>query len=353
MKNPTTLDKIKVSLCIPQYNRIDFLVANLKRIVEQTYFNIEIIISDDCSTDDTETRIKNLIPDFRFPILYKRNETNRGYDYNLRQSMELATGDYCFILGNDDTLWGNHAIEYLVGFLESNNLPDVGFCNFIEDHNHNQVIERASTTAVIGSGYDCALKYYRSFSFVAGIIYKRSAFEMVNTSRFDGSVFVQMYFAAKIISSGGRFFTIKEPLVLKDIRMGENMANSYRDTLPRKWKDYRPLNGGIPGVVHVGIEAFKELGYSTSKTTYTILKGIYKYSYTYWLLDYRGNKSYVGACGFVSGLFPPKLKEYRNMRQLQKLHIWALYLFFTSIGLLTPVYLFNKIKLSIYKRIKR
>jgi glycosyltransferase involved in cell wall biosynthesis len=48
---------MKISICIPQYNRIKFLISSLQTISEQDYDNIEIVISDDCSSDDTVEQI--------------------------------------------------------------------------------------------------------------------------------------------------------------------------------------------------------------------------------------------------------------------------------------------------------
>src|ERR1700733_6220015 len=135
---------MKVSLSIPQYNRIEYLIKSLEIIEQQTYENIEIVVSDDCSTDNTEQKIKALIPLYRYPIVYKRNEINLGYDRNYRQSIELASGDYCFILGNDDTLSDPGTLAELVSFLEKNNLPDIGACNFHEQNNPGKVYKRAN-----------------------------------------------------------------------------------------------------------------------------------------------------------------------------------------------------------------
>ena len=347
------MSNLKISLCIPQYNRINYLLENLKCIESQSYEDIEIVISDDCSTDETEILIKQLIPTYKYSIIYNRNQSNKGYDFNLRNSMQLATGEYCFILGNDDTLLKNDAITSLVSFLVNNDYPEIGFCNYIEDKNHSQIIERASTTSVIGKGYECALKYYRSFSFVAGVIYKRSLFMELNTEKFDGSVFVQMYFAAKGIGKGARFFTIKEPLVLKDIIIDNNIANSYRDTLPRKWSHFKSLNGGIPAVINVGVSAFSEIGYSEERVIFALLSGIYRYSYIYWLLDYRKNNSFVGACGLIHGLYPTQIIEYKHLRIFKRMSIFSIYILSTIIGIITPIYLFEKSKFLIYKMIKK
>jgi glycosyltransferase involved in cell wall biosynthesis len=48
---------MKISICIPQYNRVEYLIKNLDIIEKQNHLNFEVIISDDCSTDDTTERI--------------------------------------------------------------------------------------------------------------------------------------------------------------------------------------------------------------------------------------------------------------------------------------------------------
>ena len=52
---------MKISICIPQYNRINYLLRSLSIIEQQTYEEIEIVISDDFSSDDTEEKIKSLV----------------------------------------------------------------------------------------------------------------------------------------------------------------------------------------------------------------------------------------------------------------------------------------------------
>src|SRR5687768_4143004 len=149
---------MRISICIPQYNRIDLLLRSLKNIEHQTYDDIEIVISDDCSTDNTQEEILELQKKYRYPINYFRFEKNEGYDRNYRKSIELATGQYCFIIGNDDTLYGNDSIQWLAAFLRDNNYPDIGYCNYIEDGNNDVVVRRAIKTAVQGHGIDCAIK---------------------------------------------------------------------------------------------------------------------------------------------------------------------------------------------------
>lgn len=344
---------MKISLCIPQYNRIQYLLKNLSVIAEQSYPNIEVVIADDASTDTTQQEIEKLVPNYKYPLIYHRHPKNVGYDANVRKSLELATGEYCMLMGNDDTIAPGETIQALVDFLIANNKPEIGFCNYIEANNPGVPIKRAHFSGVVGAGEEVALKYYRSFSFVAGIVFRKDVFESVNTNKVDGSIYVQMYFAARIITSGGRLFMYETPLILKDIRIDGSMANSYRDTLMKSWKDLKPIDGGLKQVVWAVSEGFKDAGVHARKITYKILKNIYRFTYPYWLFDYRSNSSFVGAVGLMKGLKPSTVKQWRDLAFFQKIKIQFYYLFSTITGLLFPVFIFNKLKLTVYRLIKK
>lgn len=344
---------MKISICIPQYNRIQYLIKNLRILEKLNYPDVEVIVSDDASTDSTEAEMLKLTSNYRFPIKYKRIPSNVGYDANLRSSLEMASGEYCFILGNDDTLEDPECLKPLVDFLVNNGKPEIGFCNYVEAHSPEKVITRADKTAVIGSGEAIALKYYRSFSYVAGIIVKRSTFEQYNTSKVDGSVYVQMYLAALIISKGGKLFMYEQPLVTKDIQIDGSMANSYRDTLMRSWADYKPIDGGLKQVMAAVLEAFRDAGIETGPITYKVMDNIYKYTYPFWLLDYRTNGSYIGAYALTQGLKPSGVSAFSSLGAWQKLKIRLRYWSSSLIGMLMPVFIFNALKRKVYKFIKK
>ncbi len=344
---------MKISLCIPQYNRIQYLLKNLSVIAEQDYPHIEIVISDDASTDNTEEEIRKMQAAYKYPLVYHRHPVNVGYDANLRKSLELATGDYCMMMGNDDTLNGSGGIQQLVNFLQEKQLPELGFCNYTEDKSPDTVMARAFCTAVIGSGEAVALKYYRSFSYVAGIFIRKDVFEQVNTSKADGSVFVQMYFAARIITAGGRFFMYNVPLVIKDIRIDGSMANSYRDTLMKKWSEFKPIDGGLRQVVWAVTEGFRDAGADMTAVTYKVLKNIYRFTVPFWFIDYRSNGSFVGAAAMAKGVNPTGFAQYKEISSFQKIKIKVYYYLAILIGFSVPVFVFKKLKPAIYKLIKK
>lgn len=84
-----------VTIAIPTYNRANlYLTQAIESAINQTYPNLEIIISDNCSTDDTEMVIRS----FKDPrIRYFRQEKNIGGNNNFNFCLKQARGEYFFI----------------------------------------------------------------------------------------------------------------------------------------------------------------------------------------------------------------------------------------------------------------
>ena len=73
---------MKISICIPQFNRIEYLIKSLDELQDQRYSDFEVVISDDCSQDDTTNQIKEYLKSSKYPITYFRFDRNQGYDRN-------------------------------------------------------------------------------------------------------------------------------------------------------------------------------------------------------------------------------------------------------------------------------
>lgn len=92
-----------LSICIPTYNRIDCLRELLDSILTQADESnpVEICISDDASTEDTDTLVHEY--QGKYPHLsYYRFPQNVGLDRNMLKAVDLAHGEYCWLMGNDD-----------------------------------------------------------------------------------------------------------------------------------------------------------------------------------------------------------------------------------------------------------
>ena len=91
-----------VTIGIPTYNRVDsYLRQCLESAVKQTYPNIEIIVSDNCSTDNTEAVVKGL---YDSRIRYFKQKENIGPYKNFNFCLQQANGQYFLILSDDDLI---------------------------------------------------------------------------------------------------------------------------------------------------------------------------------------------------------------------------------------------------------
>jgi glycosyltransferase involved in cell wall biosynthesis len=91
-----------VSIGIPTYNRADgFLRQALQSAVDQTYPNVEIIVSDNCSTDQTESLVRSFSSS---RIRYHKHPQNIGAINNFNYCLEQASGHYFLMLHDDDLI---------------------------------------------------------------------------------------------------------------------------------------------------------------------------------------------------------------------------------------------------------
>ena len=109
-----------VSVCIPTYNAEKTVVSTVQSILNQTYQNLEIIIVDNASTDNTLALLQNF-NDPRIKI-YKNNK-NIGAEKNWSRCIELASGEYIAIFHADD-LYMPDMVEKQVQVFQDN--PSIG-----------------------------------------------------------------------------------------------------------------------------------------------------------------------------------------------------------------------------------
>src|SRR4051812_38033424 len=101
------LPLISIALCT--YNGERFVESQLLSLIKQTYLNLEIIIVDDCSTDNT----LNIIAGYAAKdnrIKYWKNDLNLGFNQNFQKALSLTSGEFIAISDQDD-IWHETKIE--------------------------------------------------------------------------------------------------------------------------------------------------------------------------------------------------------------------------------------------------
>jgi glycosyltransferase involved in cell wall biosynthesis len=109
-----------VTVCIPTYNRRELLATSLQSVRDQSLENVEIIVSDNASTDDTGDYVRSL-NDPR--VRYDRLPENIGLFGNLSRCLQLGSGRYRVVLPDDDLMLPGN-LEAKVRFLDEN--PSAG-----------------------------------------------------------------------------------------------------------------------------------------------------------------------------------------------------------------------------------
>ena len=122
------MKKPKVSVIVPVYNVSNYIEKCLDSLFNQTYDNLEIIIVDDCSTDNSYNIVKKLIKNKNNVKLYK-NETNKGLSYTRNFALSKSEGDYISYIDSDDYVPCNYYLELINKVLEE--YSDVVVCDII------------------------------------------------------------------------------------------------------------------------------------------------------------------------------------------------------------------------------
>jgi len=108
---------MKISVLIPTYNRARFLGDAIRSALNQDYKDIEVIVSDNASTDDTYKVVSQFFYDKR--LKYYRNEKNIGMVENWKKMVyQLSNGEWFVILSDDDYFVFNEYITQAVEIIK-------------------------------------------------------------------------------------------------------------------------------------------------------------------------------------------------------------------------------------------
>lgn len=131
-----------VSIIMPSYNTAKYISDSIDSVLGQTYTNWELIIVDDCSTDNTDDIVNEYSSDNR--IKYLKNEKNSGAAVSRNYGLREAKGKWIAFLDSDD-IWEMQKLEKQIAFMTSN-----GY--FFSYTNYEQIDEKSQKMNVLVSG---------------------------------------------------------------------------------------------------------------------------------------------------------------------------------------------------------
>ena len=227
-----------LSICIPTYNREAYLVDTIMSIVNQQETDIEIIISDNASTDNTHEKILQLQKKIPF-LHYYRNKENLGADINFLNAVDKANGKYCWILGSDDHI-NVDSISLLRSQIEKYN-ADIIIASRINCDISMQVLYtqyplKFENDKFIKLHDNESIKYYLEnaidifaiFPYLSNFVFRRDLWNNIKCDdNFIGGLYIHAFKILNIIQNGCSLLYMKYPIVktrLGNDAFKENMA---------------------------------------------------------------------------------------------------------------------------------
>lgn len=130
-----------VSIIMPSYNTARFIKETVDSVLAQSYTNWELLIVDDCSTDNTDDVVAQFSDDPR--IKYIKNSKNSGAAESRNRALREAKGKWIAFLDSDD-LWEPDKLKKQIAFMKDNGYH-FSYTNYIEIDEESKIIGKSVT----------------------------------------------------------------------------------------------------------------------------------------------------------------------------------------------------------------
>jgi abequosyltransferase len=213
----------KLSICIATLNRAAFIGETLDSIIAQSTSEVEIVVLDGASKDNTQQVVaerQRLFPRLR----YLREDANGGVDQDFDKAVELARGDYCWLMSDDDLLIPGAIAAALAGIDRGYSLVILNaevrnsdLSRIIEARRLNIDSDRSYGPEDLDGLFVAAGSY---LTFIGCVIIKRELWLSRERARYYGSLFIHVGVIFQDSLPSGAF-VVARPLI--SIRYGTAM----------------------------------------------------------------------------------------------------------------------------------
>lgn len=215
-----------ISICIPTYNRPAQLKRMLDSIDATKVEDLDIVISENCSPKQAETRavVEKYQKSHPYEVFYYENERNLGYDKNIRAVVAHATGRFCVFFSDDDMAMPG-ALDSYIEFVRKH--QDVGYilrswrgyknAEQTEWYDHRYY----SSDRTFPAGRNTAIELFNKSVFLSGFTIRQDYAKEYVTDSLDGSLLYQMYLLLQVCRRYPSAYS--RILVSKSVPYGENI----------------------------------------------------------------------------------------------------------------------------------
>jgi glycosyltransferase involved in cell wall biosynthesis len=198
------MSEVLLSVCIPTYNRagyLDICLDSFCRELRTASNNIELIVFDNCSSDNTREVVqKHMLQEKA--LQYYKNESNVGADGNMLKCLEKANGEYCWIFGDDDVLLEGQ----LKTITENLNLHAYGLI-YLGNYwfRENYLVEKPKQRLQKSLVYENKKDFLKSINiwttFISAVIFRKEVIKNNDLTPFVGTNLIQLQWVLPSIFS--------------------------------------------------------------------------------------------------------------------------------------------------------
>lgn len=155
---------MKVSIIIPVYNVSDYIERCIKSVMNQTYCNIECIIVDDATPDDSMAKCEQMIAAYDGPIQFSvlHHLVNRGLSAARNTGTDAAIGEYIYYLDSDDEITPDCIEKLLQPILENPSLELVQGVHLNECEGNEYIFHKQKRPINISCREEVYKEYYKT-----------------------------------------------------------------------------------------------------------------------------------------------------------------------------------------------
>lgn len=238
-------EKIRLTIAIPTYNRCELLLQTLNSVEQQRVGGVEVIVSDNASTDDAEGKVKKYCREHN--IIYHRNAENLGMDANFLNCLQMAKGEYIHLLSDDDILLPG-AIEKILMLIEEEqpdyiNLNSYTYAEKVFDVTKKGLpritLRTEGGTDFISTDKNACMKYIGVYiTYISATILKRKNFEEIKKpSKYYGTYFLHAHCVFECLKGDN-----KKIVITKETWVAAKWNNSGGFNLYEVWvREYKKL----------------------------------------------------------------------------------------------------------------
>lgn len=218
---------------IPTFNRASRLRNTLLNFVDQIatdgHDQVEIVVSDNCSSDNTKNVVAEIIQSNpSVSISYHRNGSNLGFDANVNELFRKAKGAYVWTFSDDDDL-NDGALSYLVSKLACTDFRYV-FVNYEVSVGDKIYPSRFGCGEDLAIEAKCLLKTIKfANSLVSSCVFSRKLWSDSSPERFFGSLWIHFFMARELVKSGNGFIVGKVLFTMKQSSLEKSREEKRKE----------------------------------------------------------------------------------------------------------------------------